>query len=234
MQQTIQLPLSLHLRDDAIFDNFYVGQNQQLMHHLQLLVSDTPIEWFIYCYGEQGGGRSHLLQACCHALNLKGQQTFYLPLSYHAELSPDILCNLENIDLVCIDDIEQVMGSREWEEALFYFYNRARDSETRLLVSSNCSPKQLKSILPDLQTRLSNGLTLAVEGLGDQEKMKALQMRAANRGLTLSDDVTQYLMRHYSRNMRDLFTVLEKLDHASLAAKRRITVPFVRSVINSG
>jgi len=229
--QAKQLPLNLHLRDDAIFDNFYVGQNQSLLYQLQRFVSDECSESFIYCYGDSGVGRSHLLQACCHALNRKGQHTFYLPLCYHANLSPDIVTGLENFSLICIDDIDAVMGQRDWEEALFHFYNRALDAKTRLLISSVCPAKQLNSVLPDLQTRLSSGLMLAVQGLSDQDKIKALQMRAINRGITLSDEVAQYLMRHYSRNMRDLFAALERLDHASLAAKRRLTIPFVKTVL---
>ena len=155
MQQSTQLPLRLHLCDDAIFDNFFVGHNQQLLHHLQLLASDARIESFIYCYGDYGVGRSHLLQACCHALNLKGRHTFYLPLCYHAQLSPDILTGLENLDLVCVDDIDVVMRQSAWEEALFHFFNRMRDAQTTLLASAGCSPKQLQSQLPDLQTRLN-------------------------------------------------------------------------------
>ena len=232
MQQTKQLPLSLHLRDDAIFENFYVGDNQQLMHHLQLLVSDQRIENFIYCYGEFGVGRSHLLQACCHALNLKGLKTFYLPMQYHAELSTEILTGLENFDLVCVDDIDVVMGKKKWEEALFHFYNRLRDLQTPLLVSSACTPKLLKCKLRDLHTRLASGLTLAVKGLSDQDKIKVLQMRASNRGFTITDEVAQYVMRHSSRNMSDLFDALDKLDEASLVAKRRITIPFVKTVLS--
>lgn len=231
MKPSIQLPLSLHLHDDAIFDNFFVGGNQAVLHHLQHFVSGITDETFIYCYGDSGVGRTHLLQACCHALNEQGAPAFYLPLSYSADLSIDILLGLEDLALVCIDDIDVVMGNRVWEEALFHFYNRAQEAKTKLLISSFCPPRQLNCLLPDLQTRLMSGLTLSIEGLSDTDKVHALQMRAANRGLTLTDDVAHYVIRHYSRNMRDLFAVLETLDHASLAAKRRITVPFVKTVL---
>jgi DnaA family protein len=228
-----QLPLSLKLRDDSIFDNFYVGKNAQLIETLKAFVLGRS-EQFIYCYGELGVGKTHLLQACCHAVDEKNQASiFYLPLSNYTDFSPAIFEDLEHQHCVCIDDVDAIVGNRAWEEALFYFYNRARDHQVSLLISAQHAPQQLKCVLPDLQSRLSWGLTLEIKSLTDIEKMHALQMRAGLRGLNLSDDVSNYLIHRYSRNMRDLFFVLEKLDQASLAAKRKLTVPFVKSVMQS-
>lgn len=223
----VQLPLSLKLRDDSIFDNFYVGKNEQLITTLKKFISKHS-EQFIYCYGEHGVGRTHLLQACCHEAN---DPIFYLPLSNYTEFSPSIFEDLENQSCICIDDVDAVMGDRHWEEALFHFYNRARENNVSLLVSAQQSPQQLQCVLPDLKSRLSWGLSFEVKSLIDSEKMQVLKMRAATRGLYLSDEVTHYLMHHHSRNMRDLFFVLEKLDQASLAAKRRLTIPFVKSIL---
>lgn len=232
MSNSTQLPLNLHLRDDAIFENYIVGRNKQLIHHLQQFVRPDRVTNYIYCYGGLGVGRSHLLQACCHVLSTYKKTPFYLPLSHAAELTPEVLDGLERCALVCIDDIDAVMGDPTWEEALFHLYNRIRDSHVALLISANRPPKQLSCKLPDLQTRLSSGLVLKTHALSDADKKQALQMRAANRGLILSDDVSQFLFRHYSRNMGDLFTALEKLDQASLVAKRRITIPFVKAVLD--
>ncbi|MCX7121581.1 MAG: DnaA regulatory inactivator Hda [Gammaproteobacteria bacterium] len=224
-----QLPLKLNLRDDAIFDNFFVGDNLQLLTILKKFIVRQS-EQFIYCYGESGVGRTHLLQACCHAMSENGQTVFYLPLSSYADFSPEVFDALENQDCVCIDDVDAIAGNRAWEEALFYFYNRARENQVSLLVSAKSLPQQLNFLLPDLQSRLAWGLSIEIKNLTDEEKIKALQMRAQLRGFDLSDDVGRYLIHHFSRNMRDLFFALDKLDQASLAAKRRITIPFIKSL----
>lgn len=226
----VQLPLSLNLRDDAIFDNFFSGSNALVIDALKSFVANGA-EQFIYCYGEPGSGRTHLLQACCHLANQYEKTIFYLSLSQHADFSSEILQELEQFQIVCIDDIDAVVGNRIWEEALFHFYNRARDNKTGLLVSAVCAPQQLRCVLPDLQSRLAWGLALEIKNLTDEEKTSALQLRAAFRGLQLSSDVAGYLIHHRSRNMRDLFSLLEKLDYASLIAKRKITIPFVKTVI---
>ncbi len=225
--QAYQLPLCLKLHDTAIFDNFFVGENTQLINTLKLFLSKQT-EQFIYCYGESGSGRTHLLQACCHEMD---KDIFYLPLENYTELSPEIFEALEDQRTVCIDNIDCIMGNAAWEEALFHFYNRARDNKVALLVSATCAPQQLNCALSDLKSRLSWGLALEIKSLKDEEKIQALQMRAAARGFHLSDEVGHYLIHHYSRNMRDLFFVLEKLDGASLVAKRRLTIPFVKATL---
>jgi DnaA family protein len=225
-----QLQLSLNLRDDAIFDNFHIDENDQIVRALISFLT-TRAEQFIYCYGESGSGRTHLLQACCHLAREQGKTAFYLSLSQHTDFSADILRELEQYEVVCIDDVDAIVGDSAWEEALFHFYNRARDNGTVLLVSAQSVPRQLNCLLPDLQSRLSWGVVLEIKNLPDSGKIQALQMRADLRGFHLSDEVAQYLVYHYSRNMRDLFEMLKKLDHASLAAKRKITIPFLKSII---
>lgn len=229
---TFQLPLSLKLRDDAIFDNFFIGGNAQVVETLKSFALGYS-EQFIYCYGAKGVGRTHLLQACCHACNENDHTAFYLPLANFKQLSPEIFDGLETQAIICLDDVDAITGDRVWEEALFHFYNRARDQQVSLLFSARCAPQLLRCTLPDLQSRLRFGLSLEIMPLTDVEKIKALQLRADIRGFHLSDDVSNYLIHHYSRNMRDLFEVFEKLDQASLAAKRKLTIPFVKSVIEN-
>lgn len=225
MLQTLQIPLRLPLRDDALFDNFFPGKNAQLID--QLINIREP---FIYCYGESGSGRTHLLQATCHYFQNK-KNIFYLPLAEHADYSPAILDALESQHIVCLDDVDSIMGNRLWEEALFHFYNRARDHHTTLLFSATQTPQQLKISLPDLQSRLTSALILEIKALTDAEKIEALKMRANARGLSLTSEIANYVLHHYSRNMRDLMRLLSACDEISLITKRKLSVPFIKKIL---
>ncbi|EKD92326.1 MAG: hypothetical protein ACD_29C00062G0003 [uncultured bacterium] len=230
MNIPIQLPLNIQLRDDALFSNFFVGKNELLIETLKLF-SQNIAEPFIYCYGEKGTGRSHLLQACCHLAFEKKHDAFYLSLKNFDELTPDIFNNLEQYELICIDDIECILDNAKWAEAFFHFYNRMRDNKTNMLISAHQSPQKLSCILPDLKSRLTSGLILEIQNLTDTQKIQVLKMRAENRGLFLSDDVANYLLNRFSRNMSDLFSIFETLDRASLATKRKLTIPFIKTII---
>ena len=221
-----QLPLNIKLRDEAVFDNF-VAQGQTPLLAILKNFSLKQSESFLYCYGSEGVGKTHLLQACCHV----APDIFYLPLSPLEDFSPSIFDSLEYQKMICIDDVDALIGNRTWEEAFFHFYNRARDNNVFLLMSATLPPQQWKSILPDLQSRLSSALILEIKNLNDDEKKHALQLRAKSRGIVLSEDVVTYLINHYSRHMHHLFSVLEKLDHASLVTKRKITIPFIKFVM---
>lgn len=225
-----QLTLGIALRDEATFQNFYAGDNAQVVATLEKL-TPSESEQFIFLWGESGVGRTHLLQACCHTFSCANQTSMYLPLQ-DTSLSPDVLTGIEQMQLVCLDDIDTVLGHPAWEEALFHFYNRARENGCQLLVSAKHPPKQLPCQLPDLASRLAWGLVLPVNGLSDEDTLKALQMRARNRGIEISSEVGNYLLHHYPRNMGELFTVLERLDKASMVEKRVITVPFVKKVLS--
>ena len=225
-----QLILGLSLRDDARFSNFASGGNESLILALKNCLSGKG-EPFIYLWGACGVGRTHLLQACCHEMN-ENQSAFYLDLQEYKKFSPEILEGLDQVDLICLDNINAVLNNRLWEEALFHFYNRVREQKKRLIVAGSMLPTQLPCDLADLRSRLAWGLTFQIRPLDDVQKLVALRLRAESRGMILSEIAAQYLLHHTSRHLAELFKLLDTLEKATLVEQRRITIPFIKSVLH--
>ncbi len=228
-----QATLHVQLRDDATFANYIPGDNQHIVAYLLDtligLAHDriTTQHQFIYLWGAAGVGCSHLLQAACHHVDA----SVYLPLADHHTLTPTVLTGLESLSLVCLDDIDAIVGMAAWEEALFHLYNRVRQVQGCLIVTATQSPRGLAANLPDLRSRLMWGTTFQLTELSDEQKCEALVLRANLRGMQLSMEVAHFLVRRLSRDMHTLFQQLTKLDHASLVAKHTLTLPFVKSVL---
>lgn len=226
-----QLPLGLSLRDEATFENFIPGANIEIRDLLKQAASGNKRYDVIYLCGNRGLGSSHLLQACCHHAYANGQSSVYLPLRQSESLDPQMLQGLEALSLVCIDDIQAIAGQLVWEEALFHLYNRAMERGCQLIVAANALPKQIGLQLPDLVSRLAWGVVYQLHALADADKLAVLTMRASRRGMSLSDEVGKYLLTHCPRHMGTLMAVLDALDKATLAAQRRLTIPFVKEVL---
>ncbi len=224
-----QLALSLRLHDDATFDNFWAeAANQQLLQALRANLSRG--EGSLYLYGAEGSGRSHLLQAACHDLAERG--ALYLPLRELSGANPQALLDgLAELPLLCLDDIDQVSGDADWAEALFHLFNRGRSSGQILLISAGANPASIDCVLPDLRSRLAWLDCYRLQPLDDAGRLQALQYRARRRGLELGDDVARFILHRYPRNPGALFAFLDELDRRSLAAQRRLTIPFVREVM---
>lgn len=229
---TEQLTLQIGLDDSSTFENFYIaGSNSQALGYLYDQHS-SQLEQFTYLWGNTGSGRSHLLQAVCHHFDGRDAASFYLPLSQFADYAPEILDGLENLALVCLDDLQSIVGNQAWEFALFSLFNRLRESHTRLVVAANCAPRELPIVLPDLLSRLQSGVVFQLQALRDEEKRFALQLRATQRGIALSEEVLNYVLQRNDRSMQALFMLLEQLDQFSLQTKRRITVPLLRELMD--
>lgn len=220
-----QLTLGIRLRDDATFDNYFAGQNEQVVHNLQ-----KQEEPYVFLFGKTGTGKSHLLQAACHQEGKRGLPVVYLPLAEEG-IMPAMLDGLESMSLIALDDIQNVIGDKDWEFALFNLYNRVREKGVSMIVSSTEPLASLKIELADLKSRLSWGPIFQLTGLIDKEKQLALQLRAKNRGLELANDVVTYLLKRSPRDMNSLFALFEKLDKASMVEKRKLTIPFIKDYL---
>ena len=229
----VQLPLGVRLRDDATFANYYPGANAAALGYVERLCEADAgwTESLIYLWGSDGVGRSHLLQAACLRFEQRGEAAVYLPLGEVADYGPELLDGLDQSELVCLDDLDAVAGRADWEEALFHLFNRLRDSGRRLLLAASVSPRELSVQLPDLQSRLTLALVFQLHALSDEDKLRALQLRASRRGLNLPDDVGRFILTRGSRSMNALFELLDQLDQASLQAQRKLTIPFLKETL---
>lgn len=226
-----QLTFGITLKEDATFHNFYADTNFFIVNELKK-ASKGEGEQFIYLYGAKGEGRTHLLQATCHEASSFHLRAVYIPLKEYKQFSCAIFEGMENLDLICLDDISALAGKKAWEEAFFHLYNRVRESKTRLIMTSDVLPNMLTWALPDVLSRLYWGLVCVIKPLNDVGKLKILLMRAKERGIILSEEVGKFILNHCPRHLTTLFTILDKLDAISLSQQRKLTIPFVKCVLN--
>ena len=235
MKKVAQLTLSVQLPDDETFASFQSESNeivvQQVRHFLDHMRDDNKQVHSLYLFGLTGVGKSHLLHASCAYADTLGITSLCLSFSELTQLSVDVLDGLENIDLVCLDDIQLIAGNKKWQQGVFDLYNRMVEQNKCLIITGDQSAAQLNISLPDLVSRLSWGLTEQLKPLSDNEKSFALQYRAQQRGLTMSDEVASFLINRLSRDMTSLIAALEQLDQASIREQRRITIPFIKDVL---
>ncbi|MEN8165897.1 MAG: DnaA regulatory inactivator Hda [Pseudomonadota bacterium] len=221
-----QLPLGIELKPTIDFSRFISGQNAQAVARLR-----SGQDPFIYLWGESGCGKSHLLQAACRQQDAEGARCAYLPPAEITGLSPEMLEGLESMDLVCLDDLEQLLGDPTWELALFNLFNQLRDHRAQLFIAANAPPGQLPVKLKDLASRLTWGPCYHLIPLNDPERLELLISSAEQRGLKLSPETAGFLLQRTPRDIHSLTRLVERLDQASLAEQRRLTTPFVRKVL---
>lgn len=226
----LQLPLGISLPVLKRFDSYVAGENQLLIDILSKM-STKQGEQQVLIWGQSGVGKTHLLQAVCDLANQYSHTVTYIPLVEFIDMQTDLLSGLENLDIVCIDNCECAFMHKDWEVALFNLINVCRETQTFLLFSSQVNPVHAEMILPDLHSRLQWGPVIHLHDLNDEQKCDFLQQRAEVLGLSLDVKTANYILQHHQRDMGALAVLMEQLDQASLAAARRLSIPFVKSIL---
>lgn len=234
----MQLPLPIHQVDDETFDNFYAENSLVLLDSLRQNFVDVQ-QPFFYIWGGKSSGKSHLLKAVSNHYLLNQQTSSYIPLEKSQYFSPMVLDNAEQLDVICLDDLQIVAGDEAWELAIFNLFNQIREQQglfgsghkTLLLISADSPPHQLKIHLPDLRSRLTWGEVYQLSNLSDEQKRVILQRNAYQKGMELSDEVANFLLKRLDRDLQTLSTELDRLDRASLQAQRKLTMPFVKEIL---
>lgn len=228
----MQLSLGVSLSGGTTFENFYPGQANGLTVKALEHFSGGHGDSNLLLWGAPASGVSHLLQACCHNAHTHRLSARYVPLTeLPASASTDVFESLDTFDVVCIDQLELICGKPEWEHAVFHLYNRLKDNNNRLLLATHSSPSELNVHLADLKSRILGCVVYNLQTLNDLEKAQCLQQRAQERGLHITDEVATFILNRTARSMHELFQLLDQLDLASLQQQRKLTVPFVKSVL---
>ncbi|HEX7803381.1 MAG TPA: DnaA regulatory inactivator Hda [Pseudoxanthomonas sp.] len=226
-----QLPLALRYPPDQRLENF-IAAPQGVIEQLRQLAG-VPGSGWLYLAGASGTGKSHLAIALCAAAEQSGHSSAYLPMAAAAGRLEQALQSIEQSDVVALDGLEAIAGNRADEVALFDFHNRARNTGLNLLYVARDIPKVLELVLPDLRSRLAQCSQVLLQPLDDAARAEVLRERAQRRGLAMDQAALDWLLVHADRNLVSLTALLERLDRESLAAQRRVTVPFLRSLLDN-
>ena len=225
-----QLPLIIQPPCDETFSSFISFGQDDILSSLQHALN-SEYGGYIYLWGANGTGKSHLLHSAISWCESCLQSSCYIPLQYIEQLKPEMLSDLENMHLICLDNLEFIADKPEWELAVFNLFNRIKAKGKLLLITSNTSARNLNIQLPDLKSRLDWGLNYQLQKHSDNEKLAILQLRANLRGLVLSDDSGKFLLNRASRNISELCQMLSQLDLASMSAQRKLTIPFIKQTL---
>jgi DnaA-homolog protein len=224
-----QLPLGVRIPDRAVFESFLPARNQEAVEQLRRLArgDSAGIVWLC---GPGGAGKTHLLQAVIVEAS-QTMRTAYFPLAELMQLGTEALDGLAQLGCVCLDDVDRVAGQLEWERALFGLYREIDERGGRLVCSAHAPPALIQWSLKDLGSRFTAAAIYQLRVLDEGEQQEALQLRARVRGFELPDETARWLLRRFPRDMRTLYELLDTLDEAALVAQRKLTVPFIRSVL---
>jgi DnaA-homolog protein len=228
MADRAQLALRFPLSERARFDDFLPDGNAELVRRLHELDDGAPGFHGYLLYGAAGSGRSHLLQAACHAHGASG--AMYLPLR-DPLMTPGVLEGLEALHLVALDDIDAWLGDEAGERALLALYQGLLAAGGRLLVSCAQPPAQLACRFADLCSRLRSMAAYQVRPLDDAGRARLLTRLAARRGLDIAAPVLDFWLTRGPRDLPALLADLDRLDEGAMAAQRRLTVPLVKQVL---
>ena len=210
-----------------VFESFYPGHNLEIYQALQANVQKS-----LWISGVQSSGKTHLLQATFQRCIRLSKSSLYIPMREFDQFSPEILDDLEQLHLICIDDIEFILGNQAWERKLLDLYERIQTTDTHLVVASHDSPKGINFFLPDLASRFSMSLIHQLEMLSETEILSAIQMHAEVRGFNLPKESVNYLLKRVERNVGSLIDIIEILDYESLSKQRKLTIPFIKNILN--
>ena len=226
----MQLLLPVTINTSQTFPTFVGENNEQIKTELTTAINSTDFKC-LFIAGGVDTGKTHLLSATCHLATEKNKSSILVPLEQMVHSSPDIITGIESMDLVCIDNIDVITRSAEWQVAMFNLFNALMANKATLIISSHEIPNNLELSLADLASRLQWSTVYQVTELSEQEKIQALISHAHHIGFELTTEVAKFMLSRLPRKMSFLMQALSTLSKQSVEKQRIVTVPFVKEVL---
>ena len=231
MSNPRQLALQIQINERASLDNFFISKNnnkaiQILKNTLER--SNNGAQIFIDDLGSNG--KSYLLQAICNDFSNSNNSTIYIPMQKAINLEPSILEGINDLNLICLDDIDLISNQRDWELALFNLINECYEKDCFLLLSGSIDKLE---VIPDLISRIKKMEILRLKAIDDDELLRATQSISKNLNIEISDKNMNYLINNSRRDIKTVFGTLSQLEKESLERKKSIGLNLIKEVIQS-
>ena len=231
MSNPRQLALQIQINERASLDNFFISKNNnkaiQILKNI-LERSNNGAQIFIDDLGSNG--KSYLLQAICNDFSNSNNSTIYIPMQKAINLEPSILEGINDLNLICLDDIDLISNQRDWELALFNLINECSEKDCFLLLSGSIDKLE---VIPDLISRIKKMEILRLKAIDDDELLRATQSISKNLNIEISDKNMNYLINNSRRDIKTVFGILSQLEKESLERKKSIGLNLIKEVIQS-
>ena len=231
MSNPRQLALQIQINERASLDNFFISKNNnkaiKILKNI-LERSNNGAQIFIDDLGSNG--KSYLLQAICNDFSNSNNSTIYIPMQKAINLEPSILEGINDLNLICLDDIDLISNQRDWELALFNLINECYEKDCFLLLSGSIDKLE---VIPDLISRIKKMEILRLKAIDDDELLRATQSISKNLNIEISDKNMNYLINNSRRDIKTVFRTLSQLEKESLERKKSIGLNLIKEVIQS-
>jgi len=227
MNNPKQLTFPWNKTNKSNFNNFYF-ESSNIEAKDALLVSED-----IFLYGLEKTGKTYLLQSLCNHYFSEGKTSLLIPLKEAKDLGSQITESLENLDLICIDDVDLIVGDNLWEVSIFNLINNCLLTNCRLVFCSSLNPSSINFDLKDLTSRIKKINHIEIFPVKATNLSKAIKFIANSRSINLDKREIDYLITYSERSIANLINIIEKLDDLSMELKRKITIPLIKEVIQA-
>jgi DnaA family protein len=228
MNKPKQLTFPWNIVNKSSLEGFYSSGDNL---HVVSILKDKTFQDDLFIYGSKESGKTYLLQAMCNSYSSDKKSSLYIPLKKAMNYGVEIFESLENIQLICLDGIENVISKIEWEKAIFNLINKTLISKSRLIITSSEDLQSLNFVLPDLESRLRKIESYELTPIQDKDILDALKYISKLKSINLGDKEARYLVTYAQRNISNLVHILDSLDQLSMEMKRKITIPLIKEVI---
>ena len=232
MNKPAQLIFPFQINQKASFDTFFCSPiNLNLMSRLaEIVISKDAHELIIH--GEEGAGKSFLMQAICNELSSSGKQFAFIPMKKALNMGAEIFQNLASLDAVCIDDLQLMFANEDWETALFNLINECQQSNCSLILSLGGSQPLENTKLLDLLSRIKRMEFIALHAVQDDFFNQAIDFVAQQLDISIEKAELEFLLKHQTRKFSLLVENIIELDKQAASSKRKITIPLIKETIN--
>ena len=220
-----QIALDIGLRTPPTLDNYFPGPNAAALAHLQQWLPARSDTAPTYVWGPEGSGKTHLLQAAMAGLRAQGHSVGYLDAQTQEPAVID-----ESWAAVMMDDVH--LYGDALQHTAFSWFVQAHTLQRPVLAAGRLAPVDL-ALREDLRTRLGWGHVLGLQLLDEAQSRAVLRQVADARGLVLSDEVMDFTLRRFSRDLGSLMQLLDGLDRYALQTQRALTIPLVKSMLEN-
>ena len=233
MNKPKQLIFPFQINQKASFDSYFCSpDNQNLMTRLADIVS-SPDTSELIIHGEEGSGKSFLMQAICNELSSAEKQFAFIPMKKAFNMGVEIFQNLGSLDAVCIDDLQLILANQDWETALFNLINECHQSSCSLMLSlGGTQPLDESVILPDLLSRIKRMEFITLHAVQDEFFNQAIDFVAQQLDIKIEKAELEFLLKHQTRKFSLLVENIIAVDKQAASLKRKITIPLIKETLN--